>query len=244
MPHSSRSRWARCSIRRLGGAWARVCPMSCMASPGRRRTVNPTPRVESGYGRGMASTSVPSGRRLSRSAADAQSVAAEESSPAPGPARSARRGEPAAERDGGDAKAVDEAAASLFAIFEAAREQGHTRLSSSQLQALLAVERDEGLNLGALADTMGVILSSASRLCDRLVAAGMLERGVSAVDRREVSLTLTRSGREVLANLRADRRERLDRVLRRMAPAARAALLRGLREFGRVSGKGSLDLTA
>jgi len=104
-------------------------------------------------------------------------VAAGES--APGLARSARRAERAGERDGDDAEAVDEAAASLFAIFEAAREQGHTRLSSSQLQALLAVERDEGLNLGALADTMGVILSSASRLCDRLVAAVPLGRGLA-----------------------------------------------------------------
>jgi len=176
--------------------------------------------------------------------ASAQSAAVEASSHASGSARSARRSEVAGERDGSDAEAVDEAAASLFAIFEAAREQGHTRLSSSQLQALLAVEQDEGLNLGALADTMGMILSSASRLCDRLVAAGMLERGVSAVDRREVSLTLTRSGRDLLANLRADRRERLDRVLRHMAPAAGAALLRGLREFARVSGKSALDLTA
>jgi DNA-binding MarR family transcriptional regulator len=138
------------------------------------------------------------------------------------------------------AAAVDAAAESLLAIFEAAREQARTRLSGSQLRALLVVQGNEGLNLRALADGMGIILSSASRLCDRLIAAGMLERGISQVDRREVSLTLTPYGREVLHNLRDDRLRRLERVLDKMGPASRTALLRGLREFTRVSNKNAL----
>lgn len=141
--------------------------------------------------------------------------------------------------------AVDAAAESLLAIFEAAREQAATRLSSSQLQALLVVQRDEGLNLRALADGVGMILSSASRLCDRLIAAGLLERGVSHVDRREISLTLTQYGHDVLQELRDDRHRRLEVVLARMAPAARSALLRGLREFTRVSSRNSvIELSA
>jgi DNA-binding MarR family transcriptional regulator len=140
---------------------------------------------------------------------------------------------------------VDLAAHALFAVFEAAREQARTRLSSSQLQALLLIERDEGLNLRTLADGLGVLLSSASRLCDRLIAAGMLGREVSPVDRREVSLTLTAAGRGLLAQLRVDRRRRLDAVLARMAPAARAALLRGLREFSRTANRvGVVELSA
>ena len=143
------------------------------------------------------------------------------------------------------AAAVDAAAESLLAIFEAAREQARTRLSTSQLQALLVVHGNEGLNLRALADGMGMILSSASRLCDRLIAAGMLERGVSDVDRREISLTLTAYGRELLGDLRDDRLGRLELVLDRMAPASRSALLRGLREFTRVSNKnGVMELSA
>jgi DNA-binding MarR family transcriptional regulator len=106
------------------------------------------------------------------------------------------------------AAVVDDAARALVAIVEAAREQARTRLSTSQLEALLVVEDKEGLNLGALAERMGVLLSSASRLCDRLVAAGMLERAASPVDRREVILTLTANGRALLEDLRADRRGR------------------------------------
>jgi DNA-binding MarR family transcriptional regulator len=133
--------------------------------------------------------------------------------------------------------AVDAEAQALIAIFQRAREQAQTRLSASQLQALLVVAADEGLNLRALADGLGVILSSASRLCDRLVAAGMLDREPSPVDRREVCLRLTVNGRELLADLEADRRRGIEEVLAAMAPAARAALLRGLREFGRAAGR-------
>jgi DNA-binding MarR family transcriptional regulator len=131
------------------------------------------------------------------------------------------------------AAAVDGEATALVALFEAAREQATTRLSASQLQALLVVEGDEGLNLGTLADRLGAILSSASRLCDRLVAAGMLDREPGPTDRREIRLTLTSAGQELLAGLRDDRRRRLDEVLTDMTPAGRDALLRGLREFAR-----------
>jgi DNA-binding MarR family transcriptional regulator len=131
---------------------------------------------------------------------------------------------------------VDEAASALISVFEAAREQAHTRLSASQLQALLAVEREEGLNLNALAERLSVILSSASRLCDRLVAAGVLDREPSSADRREVILTVTNAGQALLDELRLDRQRRLEEVLAAMSPAARDALLRGLREFGHAAG--------
>jgi len=136
-----------------------------------------------------------------------------------------------------DVAAVDTAVESLIALFEAARDQAQVRLSSSQLQAMLVIERDEGLNLRALAESMNMILSSASRLCDRLAAAGLVQRVASQIDRREVSLMLTPSGRAALRDLREDRRRRLESVLSRMAPAGRSALLRGLREFTRVSSR-------
>jgi DNA-binding MarR family transcriptional regulator len=130
------------------------------------------------------------------------------------------------------AAAVDFAADFLVSLWDASRERAATRLSGSQLRALLVVERHEGINLRGLAGSLGMILSSASRLCDRLVAAGMLEREPGRLDRREISLTLTVVGRHLLEDLRADRRDRLARVLSRMNPADRSALLRGLRAFG------------
>jgi DNA-binding MarR family transcriptional regulator len=127
--------------------------------------------------------------------------------------------------------AIDDAAKSLLLAWDAAREQVTPRISSVQLNALLAVERAEGINLGGLAAELGMLLSSASRLCDRLVASGMVERVPGRADRREIALYLTPASRTLLAELSRVRRLAVSGVLERMSASGRAALLRGLTEF-------------
>jgi DNA-binding MarR family transcriptional regulator len=129
------------------------------------------------------------------------------------------------------AAAVDSVAPALLAAWDAARERAAPRLSWPQLNALLVVERKEGVNLRGLAGELNMILSSASRLCDRLVASGMVERVPGRHDRREIALYLTPSSRALLDNLRTTRRELLADVLSRMTPAGRSALVRGLSDF-------------
>ncbi|WP_067496902.1 MarR family winged helix-turn-helix transcriptional regulator [Actinoplanes sp. TFC3] len=133
------------------------------------------------------------------------------------------------------AAAVDDAAATLLAVWDSAREQAVPRLSGPQLSALLVVERAEGINLRGLAAELRMILSSASRLCDRLVASGLVDREPGRADRREIALYLTPSSRALLDNLRSTRREVLGEVFDRMSPAGRAALVRGLNEFQQVA---------
>lgn len=138
--------------------------------------------------------------------------------------------------DKGIAAAVDGAAGSLLGVWMAAQERAAAQLSTSQLRALMVVEQCDGVNLRGLAAAMGILLSSASRLCDRLVAAGVLEREPGRVDRREIALHLTPAGRRLLDQLRADRRGMIEAVLSGMSPAGRQALLRGLQEFEAVAG--------
>jgi DNA-binding MarR family transcriptional regulator len=126
---------------------------------------------------------------------------------------------------------VDDAAQALLAAWDAAREQATPRLSWPQLSALLVVERSEGINLRGLAGELKMLLSSASRLCDRLVASGMVERVPGRMDRREIALYLTPSSRQLLDELRHTRQQMLAAVLQRMSASGRAALIRGLTEF-------------
>ena len=133
-----------------------------------------------------------------------------------------------------EAVAVDTAADALLSVWDAARESAASLVSGSQLRALLVIESFDGINLRGLAAQLGVILSSASRLCDRLVAAGVLEREPGRTDRREIALHLTPAGHGMLSDLRSDRRRRLAAVLERMTPAGRQALLRGLAEFDAI----------
>ena len=133
------------------------------------------------------------------------------------------------------AAALDDAAQALLSVSDAARELATPRLSSPQLSALLVVERAEGINLRRLAEELKMLLSSASRLCDRLVASGMVERVPGRVDRREIAIYLTPSSRTLLEELRGTRRAMLTALLERMSPTGRTALIRGLTEFAAVA---------
>ena len=78
----------------------------------------------------------------------------------------------------------------------AAAEAGN--LSPVQLRALTLLQRMGAANLVGLADAMGITVSTASRMVDRLVAAGWVTRAPSPANRREVALSLTHEGRRVL----------------------------------------------
>ncbi|MER5571998.1 MarR family winged helix-turn-helix transcriptional regulator [Streptomyces massasporeus] len=104
-------------------------------------------------------------------------------------------------------------------------------VSASQLRALLILEHHDGVNLRTLADGLASTPPSTSRLCDRLRAAGFVERAVSPTDRREVRLRLSRRGHAFLTDLRARRQEALQTVLDHMPAAQRTALLQGLEAF-------------
>ncbi|MBW8487097.1 MarR family winged helix-turn-helix transcriptional regulator [Actinomadura parmotrematis] len=126
---------------------------------------------------------------------------------------------------------VERAARSLLAVWRRAHDAAPERVPPSQLRALEAVQRRGVLNLRALAGELGVIPSSASRLCDRLEAAGLLARAGSDADRRQVTLQITAPGEELLRDIALRRQRDLEEVLRRMSPDGRERLLSGLSEF-------------
>ncbi|MEU6770633.1 MarR family transcriptional regulator [Streptomyces sp. NPDC046759] len=103
--------------------------------------------------------------------------------------------------------------------------------SPSQMRVLLMLEHQDGINLRSLADSLASTPPSTSRLCDRLVAAGFMERAVSPADRREVQLHLSDRGRAFLDGVRARREQELQAVLKMMPATKRTALLEGLEAF-------------
>src|SRR5207245_7330638 len=71
-------------------------------------------------------------------------------------------------------------------------------VSVVQLRALTVLDREGTANLASLADGMGVTVSTTSRLVDRLVAAGLVDRRTATHTRREIALKLTARGRKTL----------------------------------------------
>ncbi|MFC8342454.1 MarR family winged helix-turn-helix transcriptional regulator [Streptomyces sp. NPDC057280] len=141
------------------------------------------------------------------------------------------------------AREMSDAVDGLVHLWSTAGQEASMRLSAHQLRALRILESGPGLNLTALAESMEIGLPTASRLCDRLEAAGLLERVLHPHKRREVQLHLTGQGRQVLGQVAVHRSHALAVVLAAMEPADREALLRGMRAFlsaqeGRPGGAG------
>ncbi|MFE6887740.1 MarR family transcriptional regulator [Streptomyces sp. NPDC057694] len=129
----------------------------------------------------------------------------------------------------------------LVALWTRTARTGTPQLSALQLHALHSVRTAPGLNLGALADAIGTAPSAASRLCDRLEAAGMIRRDPSPANRRTIGLTLTRRGQDALDAVSARRERLLGEVLDRMPADTRGQLLTGLRAFATASCAADLD---
>ncbi len=130
------------------------------------------------------------------------------------------------------AAAVESTAESLLSVLDAARLAQSPAVPPTQLRVLTIVAANAHTNMSRLAGALDVVPSSASRLCDRLEATGLLRRVPDPRDRREVRLLLTPAARRVLDDLRQRRRQALEEVLGRMTPDGREGLVRALAAFG------------
>jgi DNA-binding MarR family transcriptional regulator len=129
---------------------------------------------------------------------------------------------------------VSSAEAGLAVLLEACErslEELGAAVPPAQMRALLIIGGKGSLNLSRLAEALGASASAASRLVDRMQAAGLLTRDRAAASRREIVLVPTESGRRLAEWVRGRRRAALGEVLQRMTPDGREALARGLQEL-------------
>jgi DNA-binding MarR family transcriptional regulator len=129
------------------------------------------------------------------------------------------------------AGSIEASAGSLVAVLDAARGDHLLRVSPTQLRVLTWLQANRQTNVNGLAESLGVGPSSASRLCDRLEALGLLRRVADPRDRREVQVLVTAEAEHLLSELSRYRREALDEVLARMSERAREELSRSLNAF-------------
>jgi DNA-binding MarR family transcriptional regulator len=111
------------------------------------------------------------------------------------------------------------------------------RVTLPQLRVLVLIASRGTLNLNALAQAMGINPSNASRSCDRLVAAGLLRRTASPLDRRNLVLDLTDDGRALIEKLTERRRQAIAEVLDQVPSSRRRALVNAMRTFGKAAGE-------
>lgn len=96
---------------------------------------------------------------------------------------------------------------------------------------VLVMASESPRNLSAVAQDLDVHPSNATRLCDRLVKAGLLHRERAVDDRRQVLLTLTPRGRRLVQKAMGRRREHVARAMAHMSEEQRSALASALTAF-------------
>ena len=106
-----------------------------------------------------------------------------------------------------------------------------------QHRALVLLASRGARTIGAIAAELGVDQSNASRLVDRLVRLGLVERRPSAADGRAVEVVVVAAGRRVLDAVTRARHEEIAGLLEELTPAERRALVRGVVAFNRVAGE-------
>jgi len=110
-------------------------------------------------------------------------------------------------------------------------------ITLSQFRALLLVDEGRASAPGDLAELLEVHPSNATRLVDRMVAKGLVERSASTDDRRVVSLEATVAGRRIVADVLDRRRRAIEEVLADLPPGEADAIGAALGRFATAAGE-------
>jgi DNA-binding MarR family transcriptional regulator len=132
---------------------------------------------------------------------------------------------------GQDVAFVEAGFTRVWARWERVIEELGGTAPASQLRALLIIDDSGSLPLGRLAVALGISPSGASRLGDRMAAAGLLRCEPAAGTCRGITLAATAAGRRLAAWIRERRRAVLAHELGSMSADGRKALARGLGEL-------------
>ncbi|MFP3580048.1 MarR family transcriptional regulator [Arthrobacter sp. SIMBA_036] len=141
-----------------------------------------------------------------------------------------------------EVEAMMRAADTLLRVVASSVAEVEDVVNSPQLRVLVRIHTRGPQNLGGVAAELGVHASNATRICDRLVAADLLERREDPADRRYIWLELTAKGRALVESVLNHRREAIAEVMSRMPAGRRPALTAALEAFAAAAGgQGTTD---
>lgn len=130
-------------------------------------------------------------------------------------------------------------AISVHSLPHAADALGKAAVTVQQLRALTAIVVDDGATTTGLAASFGVSVATMSKLLDRMIAQGLLERVPDVSDNRIRRLAASGLGREIVAGMLGARPELGEDILRGLSQEELAALALGLGAIHREITRGS-----
>jgi DNA-binding MarR family transcriptional regulator len=109
-----------------------------------------------------------------------------------------------------------------------------SHVSMSQLHVLWLLQHQGAMTMSRLAELLGVSLSNATGIIDRMDTNGLIERVRVPDDRRLVLVQPAAGGRKALSETESNKREGMRSVIRRLSPAERPVVLQALRSLRRA----------
>ncbi len=106
-----------------------------------------------------------------------------------------------------------------------------------QYRALVVLASRGPQRVVDISNELGVNPSTGTRMVERLVRKGLLRRYRTASDRREVRLTLTTAGRELVKQVTMRRRDELAGIVEAMPPEWHHPVSQALRSVARSIGE-------
>jgi DNA-binding MarR family transcriptional regulator len=107
----------------------------------------------------------------------------------------------------------------------------------SQFRALVILDSRGEATLPALAEALSVSSSTARRLIDRLLAAGLAVEHENPANRRAAVIGLSQAGAEIVWRVTDKRRAEIARIVRHMPPGHRDDLVAALGAFADAAGE-------
>jgi DNA-binding MarR family transcriptional regulator len=129
----------------------------------------------------------------------------------------------------------------LVAIATRSLDDLEDEVTLPQYRALVVLATRGPLNLTELAAGVGVHASTASRMCNRLVALGLVRRERSAASGREITLVLTESSHRVIQRVLERRRNEMRRVVENVPPAQQASIVEALTTFSNAADEPAVE---
>ncbi|MFR0355602.1 MarR family winged helix-turn-helix transcriptional regulator [Streptomyces sediminimaris] len=146
------------------------------------------------------------------------------------------RENPAGAMDDVDAvtRAVLTASRLLVAVSARSLAEVEDRVTLPQFRMLVVLSTRGATKLVELADLLQVAPSTAMRMVDRLIAAGLAHRETNPGNRRETLLQLTGEGRRTVEDVTARRRSEIAAIVERLSPLQRLGLVEALGAFNKA----------
>ncbi|MET8866575.1 MarR family transcriptional regulator [Nonomuraea sp. NPDC004580] len=128
---------------------------------------------------------------------------------------------------------------SRLLVAVAARSLGavEDRITLPQFRMMVVLAGHGETKLVTMADLLGVNSSTAMRMGDRLMAAGLVVREVNPHNRRESLMRLTTEGRRIVDQVMERRRTEIGAIVARMSAEQRRALISAMNAFNEAGGE-------